>query len=316
MKYFRFNILLVLLVTSVINMYAYVFVEKNFIQQHDIDNETKALKSDNPSDFWESMVSNNMTFQKFQNDCHKNKKVEKSIQKWKSRWPKFDVSNSTMVLRNRQDLCNRILSQVGLNDSTSFCIVNDTCFNSFSIFAPEGYAIALSAGLVDAPGMTNEMLVGLVAHEYAHICLNHTLQNSILRKKVEGNSFIAPGVLGGFLAGVVGGAIEGAAWANAMNIGIPKGVDVNDYNVDYYREMVLEADLIAYRFMEWSGIGGEHYIKLLRLIGANDPDGYLGDENSYYTCHQERIKFINYVKNHPEIGNTVNDKLRKKLQEK
>lgn len=312
----RLNVLIIVLLASAVNMSAYVFLEKQFIQQHDIDNETKALKSDNPSDFWESMVDNNLSFQKFQAKCHKNKKTEKFIQEWKSRWPKFDVSDSAMVLRDKQALCSRIFSKVGLNDSIACCIVNDTSFNSFSVFAPRGYVVALSAGVIDSPDITEEMIVGMIAHEYAHVYLSHILQNSILGGKIEGNNGIGLGLIGacfgGAIGGLIGGAIEGAAVGSAIKSWEPKGVDARGYNVNYYREMVLEADLIAYRFMEWSGIGGEHYIKLLRLIGAKHPESYLGDENSFYTNHQERIRFINYVKDHPEIGNTINKKLRKK----
>ena len=209
-------------------------------------------------------------------------------------------------------MCRRIFSRVGLNDSISCCIVNDTTFNSFSIFGPQGNVVALSAGLVDTPGMTDEMIIGMVAHEYAHIYLNHILQNSYLRSKVEGHHISTLGIIGG----AIGGAIYGMASGNAIALWMPKGKNINDYNTKFYREIELEADLIAYRFMEWSGIGGEHYLRLLRMIGAKDPEGYLGDKNSYYTSHQERIKFINYVKNHPELGNVVNDKILNKLNKK
>lgn len=316
MKFVKFGIWIALFLMPVLEASGYVFIEKDFIQQHDIDNVTKSLRSENPIDFWESMTTNNQAYQEFLKACHKNEKTEKRISAWKDRLPKFDVRDNTFVLTNRDDLCNRIFPRAGLNDSITCCIVNDPSFNSFSIYSPKGSVVALSSGFVDAPGMTDEMIIGMVAHEYAHIYLEHMLQNYFLRAKVEGfnlSSAVFWGVhFGGILGGAIGGAIEGASKGYAMDMGIPKGGDLKGYNMKYYREMVLEADLIAYRFMEWSGIGGEHYIKLLRLIGANDPEGYLGDKNSYYTCHQERLRFINYVKAHPELGNTINEKNLKK----
>ncbi len=327
MKSIRFNALVILLFASFFNMYGYVFIEKKFIEQHDVDNETKALKSDDPADFWTSMVKNHGPYQKFLNDCQK-KRVKNRIIKFEERIPKFDVSDREMVLTDRQEICNRIISRLGLADSISCCIVNDANFNSFSAYAPEGYVIALSSGLLDAPGMTDEMIAGVVAYECAHIYLSHILQNAFLGGRIESDGSLGLGAVGGMLGGAfggllggvvgggIGGGIDGLISNNALNGNLPKGRNVSDYNINYYREMVLEADIVAYRFMEWSGIGGEHYIKLLRMIGANDPQGYLGDENSFYTCHQERIRFINYVKDHPETGNKVNDKIMRKLKKK
>ncbi len=316
MRGYRLFISLIFLVGALLNASAYVFIEKEFIQEHDIDNITRALRSENPSDFWDSMLANNQAYQILSESCYKNEKSQKNIQKWRDRWPKFDVTTNPSVLKDRTEECKRLFSLVGLNDSISYCIVNDTSFNSFSGFAPQGSFVALSSGLIDTPGITEEMIIGMIAHESAHIYLNHILQNSLLRKKIEGIDpllFVpSNSLLVGLFGGAVFGVLEGVSGANAIKLGIPKGKDVTDFNVKYYREIELEADLIAYRFMEWSGIGGDHYIKLLRLIGANDPEGYLGDPNSFYTSHQERIKFINYVKSHPELGNTVNAKLQKK----
>lgn len=316
----RYILLIVMLFVSVMNMSGYVFIEKKFIEQHDIDNETKGLKSDNPADFWISMVKNNGPYQRFLYDCQ-HKKVKKFITKYEARLPKFDLKDETLVLTDKQGEFNRIFLRLGLADSISCCIVNDMAFNSFSAYAPgKGYVVALSSGFINAPGVTEEMIVGMAAYESAHIYLSHTLQNLFVGGKNGGGNFGSMGAVGGLFGGIIGGAIGGGIEAllsnKSMKDDIPKGRNLSEYNIKYYREMVLEADLVAYRFMEWSGIGGDHYIKLLRLISANDPQGYLGDENSFYTCHQERIRFINYVKDHPEIGNKVNGKIMRKLSKK
>ncbi len=38
---------------------------QKFVEKHDVDDVTKNLKSDNPADFWTSMLENNQTYQEF-----------------------------------------------------------------------------------------------------------------------------------------------------------------------------------------------------------------------------------------------------------
>lgn len=74
--------------------------------------------------------------------------------------------------------------------------------------------------------------------------------------------------------------------------------------------MINEADLIAYRFMEYLGASDE-YIDALSMLGTEQDKIY--NDYSDHPKTSDRISFLKYVQTHPELGNKENDKLRKKI---
>lgn len=314
MKKLRFIHLLLLLLLTDISMSAYVFIEKEFIEKYDIDSETKSLKSKDATDFWANMLENNLTYSEFVQRINANKNRTKDVQNFLKVQPRFSVDISSKVLNSHNPKCESFLKKVGLTDSITCCIIDDSKFQSSSFFSPEGHVVVLTSGVIDCPEVTDEMIVGMLAHEYAHILLSHVLWNRSLENEHDTN--LAMGIIYSFCSNYIAlppSSFYDGSKSEGLNI-IPPNAELEKYVTKYFREPELEADLIAYRFMEWSGIGGEHYIKLLRLMGSKDPENYRGDPNSFYTNYQERISFLNYVRKHPEIGNKVNAKLRKKMK--
>lgn len=84
------------------------------------------------------------------------------------------------------------------------------------------------------------------------------------------------------------------------------------------QEQELEADLMAFRFLEWSGRDGREYIETLKILEANYPYQMTEEEKeiSDHPPLRERITFLQFVADHPELGNTANKKLLKEKSRK
>ena len=161
--------------------------------------------------------------------------------------------------------------------------------------------------------------MGYVAHEFAHGALLHHVRSFYAEAKERRKNEL----LGGIAAGL-NGLAAGMETYNAVAYGIrPSGTDygaiISNIDTDvknstfkylfkFNREQEFEADLFAYRFLEHLGCG-EEFINGLRILGTQYD--YMFDEYSDHPTTSTRINFLNYVAEHPELGNTQNAKLKK-----
>lgn len=299
---------------------------KKFIERHDVDAETMSIKSSNPNDFWNSLVENNMALQDFARDMEKRKGSEKEALAIIGGMEKFDIKYRPEVADGLQPLCDSIFSAIGSNGIIEFCFVMDPTVNAFSTYSSDGMAIGINTGVLAAKGMTYETLIGIGAHEYAHAVLFHLLQQSYAESKRKRRNDVIKGVSGGLAAvsqitetytnAVLG--IEPTIGVDEKYLKIYNNIeksyheDLRKYHYSYSREQELEADLVAYRFLEWAGLDGQNYIEALKIMASNNPESYYADEDSTHPSINDRIAFLNYVKSHPEIGNTDNDSRKRK----
>lgn len=297
------------------------------IEKFDVDDETLLLDNANPSDFWNSLRTNSMNVQDFFTNMEKNRGAEKETIAVTARLPRFDKKYRPEAIDELQPLCDSLFAKVGTFDKLDHCIVADETINAFTAFSSDGMIVALNIGLLTAKGISEPMLVGVMAHEYAHAVLCHQMRNiydNIKRRKrndiLKGVSIALAAVgegVNAYTDAVLGN--EHSSYEFDKQIySIEKSYhkDLLQYYFRYSRNLEYEADMIAYRFLEWSGYGGDNYIELLKLLGANDPLSYLDDDESEHPSISDRIAFIKYIKAHPEIKNSHNDKLKKKLQKK
>lgn len=299
---------------------------KKFIERHDVDAETMSIRSSNPNDFWNSLVENNMALQDFARDMDKRKGAEKEAFAIVGGMEKFDIKYRPEVADGLQPLCDSIFSAIGSNGIIEFCFVMDSTVNAFSTYSSDGMAIGINTGLLTAKGMTLETLIGIAAHEYAHASLFHIMRHCYADMKRKRRNKILAGVTAGLTA-----ASKGIEIFTNATLGIQSTIDVDEkynvafqnidrsyhedlrkYHYSYSREQELEADLVAYRFLEWAGLDGQNYIEALKIMASNNPESYYADEDSTHPSINDRIAFLNYVKSHPEIGNTDNDSRKRK----
>lgn len=72
----------------------------------------------------------------------------------------------------------------------------------------------------------------------------------------------------------------------------------------YSPRQILEADIVAYRFMQWATGSGDSYIRALQLAG-NDIDATSGFEGTDYPTVAERVALLRYMRDNPQLRDKV-----------
>lgn len=194
---------------------------------------------------------------------------------------------------------------------------------AFTALTDGGFAMGITTGLLNKKGLNYEILMGYVAHEFAHGVLLHHMRNFYAEAKERRKQELIGGIAKGLYA-----ASAGIEAYNAAAYGIPpSGTDygkiivnidrdikysTSKYTYKFSREQEYEADLIAFRFLENLGCG-EEFINGLRILGAQYDSIY--DEFSDHPTTASRIAFLTYVRDHPELGNKKNAQIKKQLAE-
>lgn len=303
---------------------------KKFLEKHDVDVTTIKLKSDNPADFWLSLVDNNESLQEFYAELDKGK--GKEAKKRIAGYPRFNPKYRPDVLSDLDGLCESITDSVGKIKNLEVCIIDDDEINAFSMLSDDGMVVGVNSGFLSAKGMTKEILYGIVAHEYAHSLLSHMMQteyaytkrkrrNKILEDLSAGMTAVSAGA-DAYTSSVLGTEYNADKYVEEVKrTKAESQINLFYHNFRYQREQEFEADLIAYRFLEWAGYGGDNYIEVLKILEANSDLSQVmltADPDDDHPTTRDRIEFLTFVKNHPEIRNTQNDKIKKKkgLKEK
>ena len=173
--------------------------------------------------------------------------------------------------------------------------------NAFA--APNGNVV-IYKGLQNYFGRYKEdLMTAVIAHEVAHVLLRHSLIQEYMQRKKERNNMIMASV-----------AVGLQAFADGMNSAYT-GKTVNNtayytsifnsaqhdsfmYQFKYSREVELQADIVAFRLLDWIGIGGERMKEALRLLA--DPFEYYSKLDDHYTIPQ-RIAVLEQLEMGPRI---------------
>lgn len=297
---------------------------RKFIEKYDIDQAVKTIERGNASSFWDIMLKNNELRIKFLEDMEKNKGAEKETIEKTAQLPRFYPNEEEAIVDSLQGFCDTLLIDMGikpLNLNCSLHIVEDSEPNAFTALTEDGFAICINTGFLNQEGVKYETLMGCVAHEFSHgILLHHARKfyadakrrrkNELIGGFVTGLSILAAGV--GAYYGVAAGIPTSATDFAGIILNISDSFDhlTEKYSFRYSREQEYEADLIAYRFMEYLG-GSDEYINALRMLGTEQDRLY--NDYSDHPKTSDRISFLEYVQSHPEHGNKENDKRRKKI---
>ena len=174
--------------------------------------------------------------------------------------------------------------------------------------------------------ISDEILVCIIAHEYVHSILDHILQHRLTidkrRKRNKALSAVAVGITAASHAivkyneGMYGIEVDDKPFEVLYNeLPAEANKDLMKFYYSYSREQEYEADLVAYRFLEWIGYGGDYYIEMLKMLEANTPLDALRIEevsNDDHPTFRDRMNFLKFVKDNPQIANTANRKIRDK----
>ncbi len=300
---------------------------KRLIGKYDVADVVKKVELNHPAEFWKVMYDNNELTIQLLADLKRGKGAEKeAIKKFNSVqrfYPQYDKS----VVESMQGFCDTLLIDMGIADSGVRCslhVVNSDEINAFTALTEGGFAMCITTGLFIHKGMTYEILMGYVAHEFVHGVLFHHLRSFYAEAKELRKNKLLGGIEAGVaavgeIANAYSSAVTGADY-DTTSYGrkydqIEENVKISTlkYTFAFSREEEVEADLIAFRFMQNLG-RGEEFINGLRLLGSEYDNLY--DEYSDHPAISSRIDFLKYVTQNPELGNTENDKIQKKRTKK
>lgn len=299
---------------------------KKYVEKYDVADEAKSIQPANATEFWATTISKNELCNLFIKDIQKNNGAEKEAIRKTAQLPRYYPEYDETILRNLQGFCDTLLIDMGIADLGLKCslhIIDAPEVNAFTALTEDGFAMCVTTGVINKKGINYNILMGYVAHEFAHgVLLHHTRSFYAEAKERRKNE-----LLGGIAAGL-NGLAAGLEAYNAAAYGIPKSrtdydariANIGDiikistlkYSFKYSREQEIEADLIAYRFLEHMGVG-EEFINGLRILGTAYDALY--DAYSDHPTIGSRIDFLKYVQAHPELGNKKNAKLKRKIEE-
>lgn len=169
--------------------------------------------------------------------------------------------------------------------------------------------------------LSPEELLGVLAHEMAHYILEHALVHELAAEKRERENRLAAAILSGVNA--VGHAVVQANggvrsedrkeyWENVekLNEAIRNGFERSSalFSYRYSRGQEMEADIVAYRFLQYMGYDPRCYIRALgKLIGFDKENPSIEgiemlahdynsqDEYSTHPSILERCMMLEYI---------------------
>ena len=274
------------------------------IETYDVRSYVENVPKGNTALFWDAVWRNNERLTKLFEACKKGKSSAEEAQKSVSNsLIVSQVSRNTLpIMDSLQFAADTLLHRIGIKELFSDAymkIVDNSEKNAYTY--PDG-AIYLNAPLIY--DFEYEQTLGICAHEAAHFILQHTLQEAFAtQKRLRKNKIIA-----GIAASVniaanayaqANGASTSDSWeyVNKMTESLFDEAEMkaNKYRYKYSREEEIEADLIAYRFLEYFGCSGINYIMALKNLGY-DNDNYYNDESTHPTI-KFRVDLLEYIFN-------------------
>lgn len=280
------------------------------IREHDIS----FSKADSPSDFWNKLVSTNPVYQEYKRELNR-KRLKGPI-----RNALYSLNASESSMKQRLEDCNPNMRGELENILSTYLYNSTNLIRDLRIY-PSSYAnafatpygdIYMTSSLVDRCLGSQQLLIGICAHEMTHYICKHSLIELWQTYKKEKSNRIWGGIVAGlYMTGMAAANIantcNGYTSYNQSNY-YDYGKTGNQlftliagaspyYQFKYSRSQEIEADLAAYRFCEAIGIGGYSYIMALHLININTTGKMKAAKDSTHPSMSYRIELLRYLYN-------------------
>lgn len=258
-----------------------------------------------PVGFWETIRRYNDMYQEmtklFEKNAENKNEIYKTVGVLENQ---YMPGVRELKLIPNEELCYRLLRDLtglDLGLRVNICIIDNPVANAFC--TPDGNIFITSKLLVEM-GSDYYALLGIAAHEMAHFVLQHAASSVYAQKKREQRNNIIAGVASAIVtATAIYSASQGAdasmSDATSKSIENMFGAAKRDaymFGFRYDREQELEADIIAYRYLEWLGISGTHYIAALYRIWNEDDEFYANAVDSSHPSTIFRTQLLSYLR--------------------
>lgn len=219
------------------------------------------------------------------------------------------------VRSNSYTLCERMIDSSGIRTSNPLATLTITDEKDISAFGyPNGY-LFMTGALFDAVEGDSLALQGLLAAEEAHYALQHAYVHAKAEKKLARKHRFWKIFGATALAGASIIADEATDGMFPAELGITAAVMIGAsdtpqrHRLDYTPDQIIEADIIAYRYMQLDG-NGSTYIDVLRRVG-HDLDATAGYGKDYLTV-ADRIAILEHIAANPRPKKIRANKVRLK----
>ncbi|MCD8290937.1 MAG: M48 family metalloprotease [Prevotella sp.] len=275
---------------------------EKLIQEYDIDSLAK--KADNVNEFWNIVVTKNPRF------AYLFKALNDGTHLAKKAYGKVHVNDEEHELYiqtiSKISYYDDILEKLQ-NDLGDYVKLNMYVIDMGEINASADYQgnMLLDKNLLIDDDFTYEMTLGICAHETAHYLLQHVLAAEYKIAKQDRKNKIIAGISAGLdatsamAAAVIGGVKSDGLEERLDNYIASAQKDTERFKYKYSREQEIEADIIAFRFLDYIGVGGDKYIEALEMLKRKIID--FSSEESDHPSTQYRINVLKYMQAHPEI---------------
>ena len=256
---------------------------KKYIKKCDVISVVSKLPKGSPQTFWNKVRANNKRVIELKEAQDSNNKTLQETM-WSLSKAVTELSYTDETVEGYDSLKQRLTVDLGLEKlmkKLPILIIRSTEVNAS--MDPIGQ-MRISNEAIEA--FTYKELLAVCAHETAHNACAHVMSKAWKsEKKRKKNRFLAEletGLLVGAAAATAGYGIANGIEMNSANT-ILANTDIflqeaysdadgatTRYKYRYSREEEAEADIIAYRFMEYMGYGTEHLISALKKIEQMD----------------------------------------------
>lgn len=295
-----------------ISISAYSQNEKKYeklIRKYDVRMKLKGMDKSSVSNFWNRISITNYDKNEFEQKIESKsakeclRELARGVELNKEHSKKFKKCYFSDEMEEflKDSLCGRNLSD------KIFC-VQPICGEELNAFCtPDGY-IYITDALVDL--LQNDMeVLGVLAHEMAHYQLQHAIIEMYkTNNKLRTNQTIAA---------VTSVVVAGAEFYNQMNNSLSdhersrRWREVDEfaeesqqsayesalwYHYKYSKDQEIEADIIAYRFLDWIGVGGVYYINALERLRDSMHKYLRGYTDDTHYSVDFRIGLLNHLK--------------------
>ena len=270
------------------------------ISKLDVKNYVEFIDRSNPANFWNAIRAYDDDLQELIKACSEETRKAVKAKNIVAKSVYYqDIYNNNKIIDFDSEVLDKIkMALCGNNDGCPhISIVSEKSTISYSY--PNGY-IFLSESLFNQ--LDNDaMIMGFASREMAHITMQHTLSSLYYA--------FNPSKRNNAMTGLVS-ILYGTYDIYSEEESPSSGISINNNMIDdffkefystgsltmqykYSREQEIQADIVAYRFLEWCGIGGEHYIKALKELQNRYVNIQEGDND--YPTTKYRIELLEYI---------------------
>lgn len=290
------------------------------IKKFDVAESVRLTPRDSVGEFWRRLAATDPTHRRFVSEMTaRGAAAKRALRRMKST-PCFRPKEFVTLDDSLEAYARRLSAIVGFDawHGELHFAINDS---PWLVTAPaeEGFAILANRGFLGdvmracGGDSVSPMLVGVLAHEAVHGVLHHHLQQHYAIERRKSKDVLWSALLFTFAPhGWTFWSEERALRRDDErerkhdfemdNVANHFDSEIGLYAFDFCDEMVLQADIVAYRFMEWLGQGGDSYIECLRRLRVDSADSkFLYGIDELPESRRLRIALLEFMRDHPDI---------------